>query len=335
MRKRAIHKTAVFFLSLVFVAIFAVTACDSNTQRTEQSESSAQTALERSEQDSIATKTVGHALGQVEIPLQPQRIVVLDAIGSFYIDALSSLGIQPVGVTRCADCIALNYFDEFLQDVPSVGNDSRPSLETILGLEPDLILGYSWQRNFYPRLSEIAPTVIMDIFSEGNDFKRNFRYLAEILGKSNQAEVVLANYDAQIQEFRQQMGDKLKNKTVSLFSFWGSAVHVYGPDILAYAQVLRDAGIQFIPAYEDLGSNHLRLSLESLPNWDADFLFLDLFYKEEFESIDSLSLFTEPLWSSLNAVQKDQVYVTNWYGGGPVMANQVIDDLYEYFSEML
>ena len=175
----------------------------------------------------------------------------------------------------------------------------------------------------------------MDIFSEGNDFKRNFRYLAEILGKSNQAEEILKNYDAQVQDFRQQMGDKLKNKTASLLSFFDSTIHVYGPETLAYGQVLKDVGVQFIPAYKNLGSDDLRLSLEALPDWDADFLFLDLYYKEEFEDAESLSLFAEPVWSSLNAVQKDQAYITDWYGGGPAMADRVIDDLYQYFSETL
>lgn len=153
MRKRTIHKAAAFFLSLASVIIFTTTACESNTRRADPTELTTQNSPTSSEQDSVATKTVSHALGQAEIPLDPQRIVVLDANGSFYVDALSSLDIQPIGVSRCSDCVALDNFEDFLEDIPTVGNNEQPSLEKIVSLNPDLILGYSWQEGSYFKLS--------------------------------------------------------------------------------------------------------------------------------------------------------------------------------------
>ncbi|MEO1633594.1 MAG: iron-siderophore ABC transporter substrate-binding protein [Cyanobacteria bacterium J06631_9] len=312
------------------VIIFTTTACESNTRRADPTELTTQNSPTSSEQDSVATKTVSHALGQAEIPLDPQRIVVLDANGSFYVDALSSLDIQPIGVSRCSDCVALDNFEDFLEDIPTVGNNEQPSLEKIVSLNPDLILGYSWQEGSYFKLSKIAPTVMIDIFSEGNDFKRNFRSLADILDKTDKANEILADYEVRVQEFRQQMENQLKNKTASLLSFFDSTAHVYGPETLAYAPVLSDVGIQFISAYKNLGSDYLRLNLEAIPDWDADLLFLDLYYTEDSGGIESLPLFEEPIWQSLKAVQNNQAYVTDWYGGGPAMANRVIDDLYEF-----
>jgi ABC-type Fe3+-hydroxamate transport system substrate-binding protein len=42
----------------------------------------------------------------------------------------------------------------------------------------------------------------------------------------------------------------------------------------------------------------------------------------------------DPLWSRLEAVERDEVYsvASYWLGSGPLAANAVIDDLYQVFD---
>ncbi|NJK47209.1 iron-siderophore ABC transporter substrate-binding protein [Candidatus Gracilibacteria bacterium] len=334
MRKKVIYRITLFLLFLTATVSIALTACNGKLPWLTNSMAVRNPPLSLA-QKPVATKIVNHAFGQVEIPLHPQRIVVLDGDNVFLLDALSALGIKPVGLTRCSNCIHSDAFSEFLGDVPIVGNNEQPSLEKILSLKPDLILGYKWQKSFYPLLSAIAPTVMIDIYSGGNDFQRNFKYLAEILNKSDRVEGILAQYNERIQKFRQQFGEKLKTKTVSLLAFWGSTVHVYKPELLFYAKVMSDAGLQFIPAYKTLKNDYLRLNLETVSDWDADFLFIEFYYQEEFEDLKSLLFFKEPIWSTLKAVRNKQVYIMTESGGGPITANQLIDELYGYFSSKL
>jgi iron complex transport system substrate-binding protein len=338
MRKKT-HKITLFLLLSIAMIVFTITACNSKLLWGKQGEiktTIVQTPSLSLAQKPVAIKTVSHALGKVEIPLHPQRIVVLDADGAFLLDGLLALGIKPVGLTRCSNCINSDPFSEFLGDIPSVGTNEQPSLEKILMLKPDLILGYRWQKSFYPLLSEIAPTVLIDtIYSGRNDFKRNFKYLAEILDKSDQVEAILAEYNERIQKFRQQFGEKLKTKTVSLLLFWGSTLHAYNLHILSKAQIMSDAGIQFISTYKNMKNDYLRLNLETVYNWDADFLFIEFYYKEEFENLKSLSFFKEPIWSTLKAVRNKQVYIVTSINEGPIRANQLIDELYTYFSSKL
>ena len=339
MRKKATQKIILFFFLLAATVICTMTACDSRTLRGDQGDiqsTSGQAPAISSEQKPVATKTVSHSLGQTEIPLHPERIVVLDAHNDFLLDGLLALGIKPIGLTRCSNCLNFDPFSIVVGNLPSVGTGDQPSLEKILMLKPDLILGYWWQESFYPQLSEIAPTVMMDTYAGGNDFKRNFRRLAEILDKNDQAECILAEYDERLQKFQQQFGEKLKTKTVSLLMFFGANFHVYGPKNHAFAGVMSDAGIQFIPAYKSLGHDALfNMSLEVLPDWDADFLFVGLYHDEdspdEFESV-----LKQPLWSTLEAVQNEQVYViTEIPSGGPIGSTQFIDELSDYFSNKL
>ena len=338
MRKKAVRKIIIFFLSLAATAVCTLTACDSRTLMNDQGEIqsvSGQIPSTLSEQKPVATKTVDHVLGNTEIPIDPQRIVVLDAYSDFLLDGVLALGIKPIGLARCSSCIKSDPFSDIVGNLPSVGTEERPSLEKILMLKPDLILGYEWQESFYPQLSEIAPTVVVNPFAGGNDFKRNFRQLAEILDKSNLAESIFAEYDEQIQNFQQRFREKLKNKTVSFLSFSGSAFHVYGLEDIFITSVMNDAGLQFIPAYKELRDDALfNMSIEVLPDWDADFLFLELYQQESIEGLASLA--KQPLWSTLNAVRNDQVYImTEYPSGGPIGATQFVDDLSDYFSSKL
>ena len=338
MRKKSTRKIVLFLLVILGAVVCIMTACDSRSLNFEQGEmhsTSGQTLPLSLKQNPVATKMVTHTLGQTEIPLHPQRIVVLDADNNFLLDGLLALGMKPIGLARCSSCIASDPFNDILGEVPSVGTEERPSLEKILSLKPDLILGYEWQEAFYPLLSKIAPTVIVNPYTGGHDFKRNFRQLADFLGKSDQAESILAEYNERIQKFQQRFKEKLKSKTVSLIWFFESNFHVYGLENLFVCWVMREAGIQFLPAYKELGRDVLyNMSIESVPDWDADFLFVAIYYEDSIEELESV--FKHPLWSTLNAVRNDQVYVmTESPSGGPIGANRFIDELSEYFSSKL
>ncbi|MEM9007343.1 MAG: iron-siderophore ABC transporter substrate-binding protein [Cyanobacteria bacterium P01_F01_bin.86] len=339
MGKKATRKIILFFFLIAATVICIMTACDSTALRGDHGEihsRSGQASPTTSEQKLVATKIVSHSLGQTEIPLHPERIVVLDAYNELLLDGLLALGIKPIGLARCSSCVGSDPFSDVLGDLPSIGTGQQPSLEKILSLKPDLILGYRWQKAFYPQLSKIAPTVMIDNFTGGNDFKRNFKKLAEILGENDQAEDILAEYNERIQNFRKQFEERLKTKTVSLLMFYEAGFHVYGPKNHSFAGVMLDAGIQFISAYKELESDALfNMSLEALPDWDADFLFIGLYHDKD--SPDELkSVFKQPLWSTLKAVRNEQVYIiTKIPSGGPIGTNQFIDELSEYFSTKL
>lgn len=333
MRKKTLHKITLLILFLTAIFVFTIPVYNSEVLWLKQGEMNStivQTDQSSFAQKSVETKVVSHALGQVEIPLHPQRIVVLD--GSFFLDPLLALAIKPVGIATCSYCIGSDILSELIADTPVVGHWEQPSLEKILSLKPDLIIGHIWQKKFYPLLSTIAPTVMIDTDSEV-DFKKNLNHLAEILDRSDRVEGILTEYNNRIQKFRQQLGEKLKTKTVSIIHLSSSNIAVYGSDIVPYSQVMNDVGIQFIPAYKKL-KGYLGISIETLPDWDADILFVIILHERDSENLKSLSFLEQPIWSTLKAVQNNQVYAVSWASTvvGPITANQFIDDLYKYFA---
>ena len=304
-----------FFLAAFTVLI--VNACTHNTVQLGSQETSATTV-------SAETKVVEDAFGPVEVPLHPQRIVVLD--DHTFLDPVLALGIKPVGVVSCAP-ICLEPFrgipNEFVADIPDVGtNAMEPSLEQIISLNPDLILANEGNEKIYEQLTAIAPTVLTDYHSVMN-FKERLQYFAQILGEENRAGTLLAQYEDQIQQLQRQLGAKLETVTVSTLYFHDSQIFVASLDALTHHQIVSDVGLQFTQSHKNLKTPWASLSIEALPDYDADYLFL-------ITSDESLSFLDQPVWSTLKAVQNNQAYAVKWDVGGPIGANRVIDDLYKY-----
>lgn len=314
---------------LTVIIVFAITACNGSTTQLEKKQSSSMAV-----KLPVETQIVSHALGQVEIPLSPQRIIVLDDHN--IIDPLLALSINPVGVISCAGCQERfpGIPDNLVGDIPDLGIRGQPSLEKILTLKPDLILAEESHKNSYKILSQIAPTVLIDP-SDLYDFKERLRYLAQMLGKSDRAEEILAQYQKRIQQLQQKLGKQIETKTVSVIYPTGSAAVFYtsNPNFRTYGQILKDVGLQLIPIQQNQEEFELLSSIEVLPEHDADILFvLTDYLATEFREKNStpLSFLKQPIWSQLKAVQSNQVYQVNWTAGGPIGANRIIDDLYKY-----
>jgi iron complex transport system substrate-binding protein len=292
----------------------------------------------------VETQVVSDAFGEVKIPLNPQRIVTLDDHN--FIDSLLALGVEPVDITSCFGCEEAfpGIPNNLVADIPDVGDGGQFSLEKILSLKPDLILAEEWQKNSYELLSQIAPTVMLDSVTMLDDFKEKLRYFARILGKSDRAEEILALYHNRIQQLRQQLGKKIETKTISVIAIAGSAdvFYISKPGFRIYDQIINDLGlvqqnqINFNKINTDLVE--LALSIEVLPEYDADILFIltDYLTAEYREANpESLSFLKQPIWSTLKAVQNKQVYKVNWTAGGPIGANRIIDDLFKYLVNTL
>lgn len=309
---------------MIAVVILAIAACHSNTSQTEmRTDKLALAQLPK------ATQVVDHALGKVEIPVAPQRVIVLH---DMILDSVLALDVKPVGIAYYPYLFGGEHFRAIPQDlvanIPVVGSVSQPSIEKILTLKPDLILGMKFQKNDYKLLSVIAPTVLVDTYDQLYDFKERLRYIAQVLGKSQQAEKALTNYHKRIQQLQHELGEKLQRITISVVILEGQNFYTYSSEHVLEGQVIRDIGLRRPVIQQNQKEADLMSSIEMLSNHDADVLFVKADWTKE--NPKPLSFLKEPIWSTLNAVQNNQVYEVNWAFGGPFAANKIIDDLYKY-----
>jgi iron complex transport system substrate-binding protein len=280
----------------------------------------------------VATKVVKHAFGETRIPVKPQRIIVLNDIS--LLDPVLSLGIKPIGTVA--------YFPQYNFLFRGVTNDEAAgieivgipglhSLEKILLLKPDLILMREFQRSLYPQLSAIAPTVGIDLPSLNYSFKENLRFIAQVLGVTEKAEQVIAQYHARVKQLQQLMGERLQKIEVSVINLFSEAVIGTYSDNETYNQVFQDIGIRLIPILANQKEGTLVSSIEVLNKYDADILFVLSESKDA-----TLSFFQNPLLSALKAAKNHRVYevqIDRWWTYGFLGVNKLLDDLFKYLLE--
>lgn len=123
--RQSIRRTLRLCLMMVFT-IFWVAACSGNLPHN--------TASQRVSLPASEYRVVEHAMGETQVPSNPQRVAALNCL-----DEALSLGITPVGY---ADYVVSSYLGENLVGIEKIGSLTEPNLEKILTLKPDLILGH-------------------------------------------------------------------------------------------------------------------------------------------------------------------------------------------------
>ncbi len=267
-------------------------------------------------------------MGETCVPLMPQRVIALDSVGN----ALA-LGIVPVG--SWIDPHVSSYLKDKVSGIEHIFSAGSPNLEKILTLNPDLILGSSYQRAIYEQLTQIAPTILAE-YQTNEDWKRVLMKQAEALGKLQKAEQIMSDYDARVTQFKTRMGDNLKQIKVSVARIYPEGFALYTNDGFA-STILRDAGLNY-PSLQDRYRNAI-VSRERIQDIDADVVFIWSYSNSAAINQETQStlkqLKNDPLWLQLHAVQQGRVYKvpSYWIGDSILEANAIVDDLFKYLVE--
>jgi iron complex transport system substrate-binding protein len=134
---------------------------------------------------------VQHALGETKVPGQSARPLTLTVDT---LDDTLALGVRPVRAAAPGRELP-PYLRAKAADIQVLAPlETRAQLGALEAARPDLIISSTAQRRFYADLSEIAPTVATDTGSV--QWKLNLRQVGEALGRTNEAEKLLIDYDA-------------------------------------------------------------------------------------------------------------------------------------------
>ncbi|MGG7058174.1 iron-hydroxamate ABC transporter substrate-binding protein [Clostridium tertium] len=258
------------------------------------------TSEEKSSEEKV---TVTDVKGDVEIPAEPQRIVDLSGNS----DILSILGYKVVG-TANSDAYDYTKFPSYLEDTLSgaeiLGYSMQDTMdvEAVMNLNPDLIVISTVQEKMYDQLSEIAPTVMIQL--EALDWKEDVKAFAKVFNKEDVANEWLANYEAKAKE----AGDKIKaeyGEDTTYLSFLASGGQFFIFDGAGFGSVLyEDMGLakpSGMPEQSDISLPVV--TYEGLASINTDYIFL-IATAEDLAQLES-----NAIWNSLPAVKEGKVVV--------------------------
>jgi iron complex transport system substrate-binding protein len=276
------------------------------------------------------TRTIEHAFGEVEVPVKPERVVVLNTIA---FDSLVALGMTPVASVENT----VSVHEDQMNEVEVVLDALEPSLERIATLDPDILLhaafeGELFSAGTYEQFSEIAPTAVYAFESDGK-WKEYFLFFANALNVADEAEEALEKYEARVESLRTELGDAVGETSVAALQVTTENIRNFRADSFFAGSILDEIGFAGTP---DVPGD---FSLELLPDVEADYVFVHTFGGSEEEDralADALEEVTSsPLWERVPAVQNGQAHIVGdyWFGFGLTAANAVLDDIERFLLE--
>lgn len=278
--------TRVFVLMLTAVLL---AACGSSSGETAEGSSGSE------------TRTVKHAMGTAEVPVDPKRVVVLD---TGELDDALALGVKPVGAVRIdVSQDFLSYLGDQTNGIEMVGSIAEPNLEAIAALKPDLILSSTVRHEaIYEQLNAIAPTVLAPDL--GDTWKDNFRLYADALNKKQQAERMIADFEQRAAELGKTLPEDM---TMGIVRFLPGQIRLYS-DRSFHGTILTDMGVQ-VPEPARGEDTYLELSPEQVTKADSDVMYVSTYGPEK--DTDKAAVTGGPLWKTLDAVKQGDVYTIN------------------------
>ena len=162
-------------------------------------------------------KEVSHELGSASFEQTPVRVVTLDWALT---ETVLSLGVKPVGVADIKGYNSWVIEPEIGGTAIDIGSRREPNFESLLKLNPDVILISNQMSAAYPQLNSIAPTLAYSIY---NSNKSPFdsavsitRDLGDLLDKSTQADRIIRETKDKLVANGQKIKDQSGNSAQPL-----------------------------------------------------------------------------------------------------------------------
>ncbi|NOK63320.1 MAG: hypothetical protein GFH27_549361n45 [Chloroflexi bacterium AL-W] len=258
-------------------------------------------------------RLVEHAPGEVQVPLEPQRIVAVSGTHEF--EALLILDMHPiaaagddVGFRRTAWFPHMEPYinDDKIERLPSRRNIN---VKAVARMQPDLILGISNQiERIYPELSQIAPTVAIY-----GDLSRQDSLVdvATVVDRVAPAEIYIEDYEQRLADLTTRYDDVLEGATFSeVKSFIEARNEIHVINGREATTILTQLGMVQAPALErERGMNFesIMLSLERMDLLDTDTIFV-YHYPTEDELQEVEAIRTHPLFREFKAVEQEKIF---------------------------
>lgn len=323
------------FISIFILAAFAMSillsGCDlNNTIHSEATSTKTAKPENTAASPTTGTKTVPetrqykHTMGSIQISSVPKRIVA-----PYLEDALITLGINPVAKWSYGDLVQ-DYLEANLQNVPKLDFTGGLNKEALLATNPDLIVLYTSNmanEETYKQYSAIAPTYVFEDATV--DWKQTLKVIGSMTGTSTKAEQAIHDYDITVKEAKAKLKPYVDKKTFAVIRAKPKEIQLMDGSYYSGLVLYSDLGLTPHKLVKEWSWNHAQaLSLEKLPELDADYIFVLVQGKESKTRMTEYE--NSALWNNLPAVKNGHVFEmpsNYWMASGAIANTKKINDV--------
>lgn len=281
--------------------------------------------------------SVQHEMGRIELDTVPTKVVALDWVMA---EHLLALGVTPVGIADAKGYQSWVVQPELPESVVSVGSRREPNLELLAQMKPDLILMSNAMSPAYQKLNAIAPTMVLSVYTDSHqpieNAKSQLRRLGEVLHRTEQAEQVIAQFDATLHanKLKIEQFAEISKKTIPpllFIRFIGEKhIRIHGNSSLA-GETIQRMGLS--NAWQQQGnswgfSSATVQQLAPLQN-------SEVFYFGPLTEDDRKVLNHNPIWQVMQFVREQRVHALPpvWTFGGLLAAQRLSDEITKTFIQ--
>ncbi|MGF1764513.1 iron-siderophore ABC transporter substrate-binding protein [Aliivibrio kagoshimensis] len=263
----------------------------------------------------MANFEVKDSEGNKTLDAQPVRVA---ALNWDIAEQVIELGVTPIAVPDISGYTDWVVQPAIPEGVTDIGTRTEPNFSALKRLNPDVILIASPQKDLQQRLSEIAPVLYYQTYSEQHNNVsaaiENFKMISQVIGKEKEADKKLTAMKMRIAELKLKLDKAYPNDKPKVTSFRfasTTSVYLYGDNsIPQYAlEQLGFENAMVLPSSQ-WGISQKRITdLKAINNGIA-------LYFEPFPYQEKLN--RSPVWNSMPFVKNHQVgtVAASWSYGG-------------------
>lgn len=279
-----------------------------------------------------------HKFGRTVLPEAPQRIAVVGLEDTAF---SMDLPVAAAHVTKSSYLKDIAKTRDFA-DISVNADTKTVNVEEVQAVRPDLILlRDSYDKSTYDALSKIAPVAAFDLQKE----EVAALAAARAAGRPEEGERRLRAYYRKAKEARIAIKAKIGEAKVALLRVLQKEIRLYPYSVNSTNRFMYELLNLRAPAMVvalDRTKNNMAISMESLPDLDADYLVISSGYgansagNREAAAKRYEELRADPLWQTLPAVQQDHILSVNsviWNAHGLIAKELAIDDLRRWLGE--
>ncbi|RKN84391.1 ABC transporter substrate-binding protein [Paenibacillus ginsengarvi] len=317
---------------VALAVVLNLAGCSSQEGQADKAQTNASgkgnTAANGKESEAAKTRKVKDEFGEVDIPANPKRIA-----GVYVEDYLVALGVTPIVQWYHPNWGKQDYLG---LNVPNF--DITGSLEALIQANPELIIvDGSVDKAKYEQYSKIAPTYRLPEAILQNP-EEILKTIADVVNLKNKGDEVIALYAKKVADVKEKLTRSVVGQTVAVLrlNIADKTLALFGIENRYTGNIYKEMGLTPHPFARDMKEFQAILSEEKIPELNAEhiIIFPSSGTWTSKENQEALKVLETPLWKSLPAVKKGNVYVADrtYWQSGAITANMMkMDDLLKWF----